>query len=255
LAAALEADTTLLAAGRKAHQVYNALNKAEEIVSAFGIVPKTLVTVGPPVKEFIQQVQREGYDLIVIGYRKRSAMEKALKGCVAAQVAHQATTSVLIVRKGRQDIRRLLLGIGGEGFTTEISEWGARIAAALGAQATLIHVDSAPPLMYGGLEEVHQTLSEFLETDTPAVRALRQAAAVMENAGVEAEILLSYGITDRELLRTAQEGDYDLLILGSAWARPAIDRVVHENITRRILLHTQRPVLVVYPTNQGGSHA
>jgi nucleotide-binding universal stress UspA family protein len=108
--------------------------------------------------------------------------------------------------------------------------------------------------MYGGLEEVHQTLAEFLETDTPAARALRQAAAVMEKTGVQAEIQLSYGVTDRELLRTAQEGDYDLLILGSAWARPAIDRVVLENITRNVLLQTQRPVLVVYPANQKGIH-
>ena len=247
LASALEAETTLLAAGKKAQQVYSALNKAEEIVRAFGITPKTLVSLGPSVKQFTEQVQREGYDLVVIGYRKRNALEKALKGCVAAQVVHQATTSVLVVRQGRQDIRRLLLGIGGNGFTTEITDWGARIAVALGAQVTLIHVESAPPLMYSGLEEVHQTLTEFLETDTPAARSIRQAAAALQETGVQAEIKLAYGVTDRELLRTAQEGDYDLLILGSAWARPPLDRVVLENITRNILLKTQRPVLVVYP--------
>lgn len=250
LASALGAETTLLAAGKKAQQVYNALNKAEEIVRAFGITPKTLVAIGPSVKQFIEQVQREGYDLVVIGYRRRSAMEKALKGCVAAQVVHQATTSVLVVRQGRQDIRRLLLGIGGNGFTTEITDWGARIAVALGAQVTLIHVESAPPLMYSGLEEVHQTLAEFLETDTPAARAIRQAAAALQETRVQAEIKLAYGVTDRELLRTAQEGDYDLLILGSAWARPPLDRVVLENITRNILLKTRRPVLVVYPARQ-----
>ena len=250
LASALGAETTLLAAGKKAQQVYNALNKAEEIVRAFGITPKTLVAIGPSVMQFIEQVQREGYDLVVIGYRRRSAMEKALKGCVAAQVVHQATTSVLVVRQGRQDIRRLLLGIGGNGFTTEITDWGARIAVALGAQVTLIHVESAPPLMYSGLEEVHQTLAEFLETDTPAARAIRQAAAALQETRVQAEIKLAYGVTDRELLRTAQEGDYDLLILGSAWARPPLDRVVLENITRNILLKTRRPVLVVYPARQ-----
>jgi nucleotide-binding universal stress UspA family protein len=254
LAAALEAETTLFAAGNRAAQVHRALNKAKDIVSAFGVVPRTLVGIGPPVKEFIQQVQREGYDLIVIGYRKRSAMEKALRGCVAAQVVHQATTSVLIVREGRPDIRKLLLGIGGDGFTTEITEWGAAIAAAVGAQATLIHVESAPPLMYSGLDQVHQTLSEFLETDTASARALRQAAAIMEKAGVQAEIKMAYGVTDRELLRTAQEGDYDLVVVGSAWARPPIERIVLENITQNILLQTQRPVLVVYPAKQDVSN-
>jgi nucleotide-binding universal stress UspA family protein len=250
LAAALEAETTLLAAGKKAQQVYDALNTAEEIVRAFGIKPKTLVTIGPSVRQFIEQVRREGYDLVVIGYRKRSAMEKALRGCVAAQVVHQATTSVLVVRQGRQDIRRILLGIGGNGFTSEITDWGSRIAAALGAHVTLLHVESAPPLMYGGLEEVQETLAEFLESDTPASRSIRLAADALKKTGVSAEIKLAHGVTDRELLRTAQEGDYDLLILGSAWARPPIERVVLENITKNILLKTQRPVLVVYPVKQ-----
>jgi nucleotide-binding universal stress UspA family protein len=175
LAAALEAETTLLAAGKKAQQVYDALNQAEEIVHSFGIRPRSLVAIGPSVKQFIKQVQREGYDLVVIGYRKRSALEKALKGCVAAQVVHQATTSVLVVRRGRQDICRILLGIGGNGFTTEITDWGARIAAAVGAHVTLMHVESAPPLIYSGLEEVHETLAEFLESDTPAASSIRRS--------------------------------------------------------------------------------
>jgi nucleotide-binding universal stress UspA family protein len=253
LAAALDAETTLFAAGRKAHQVYRALGEGEEMLKTFGISPTSLVGIGPPVKLFVQQVQRKGYDLVVIGYRKRSAMEKALSGCVAAQVAHQAMTSVLIVRDGRPDIRRLLLGIGGNGFTTEIAEWGAQIASAVGATATLIHVELSPPLMYGGLEEVHQTLTEILETDTPAARALRQAAATMDRAGVQADIKLAYGAADRELLRTAQDGDYDLLIIGSAWARPSINRLVLKNITRNILLKTRRPVLVVYPLPRAGT--
>jgi nucleotide-binding universal stress UspA family protein len=250
LAAALNAETTLLAAGRKAHQVYRALSAGEQILSAFGLSPRSLVGIGRPVHQFIRQIQREGYDLVVIGYRKRSKLEKALLGCVAARVVHQATTSVLVVRKGRPDIRRLLLGIGGSGFTAEMTEWGAQIAAAVGARVTLIHVEPAPPLMYSGLPEVHQTLSELLETDTPAARAIRQAAARIEKTGVPADIRLAYGVTDRELLRTAQEGDYDLLIVGSAWAKPPIDRLGLSNVTRNILLQTQRPVLVVYPDTQ-----
>lgn len=247
IAAALKAETTLFAAGRQGNRVYETLNQAMETLHDFGIRPNTLVGIGTPFDQFITQVRRRGYDLVVIGYRKRGPLEKALIGCVAAQVAHQATTSVLVVRQGRPDIRKLLLGIGGEGFTTEIAEWGARIAAAVGAQVTLLHVGLAPPLMFGGLAEVQETLTELLATNTPAARALRQAAAIMESNGIPAEIKIAYGVTERELLRTAQEGDYDMLILGSAWALPSIKRLMLKNITRDILLKTQRPVLVVYP--------
>ncbi len=254
IAAALKAETTLFAAGKRGHKVYRVLGRAAEILHQFGISPSTLVGIGSPFDQFISQVQRTGYDLVVIGYRKRGVLEKALIGCVAAQVAHEATTSVLVVRQGRPDIRKLLLGIGGDGFTTEIAEWGARIAAAVGAQVTLLHVGLAPPLMYGGLAEVQETLTELLETSTPAARALRQAAATMESAGIPAEIKIAYGVTERELLRTAQEGDYDMLILGSAWAQPSIKRLMLKNITRDVLLKTQRPVLVVYPFAQDLHH-
>jgi nucleotide-binding universal stress UspA family protein len=249
LAAAFEAyeTTTLLAAGKNKDRTNQALEESKDILIEFGIHAHTLFKVGPAVQEFIKEIQSTCYDLVVIGYRKRSALEKAFNGCVATRVAHQASSSVLIVREGRPDICKILIGIGGNGFTTQISQWGANIAAAVGAQVTLIHVESAPPLMYAGLAEVHQTLEELLETDTLAANALRTAAGILDAAGVKATIKLAHGVADRELLRTAQEGDYDLIILGSSWARPPIDRVVLSNISRDVLHNTRRPVLVVHP--------
>jgi nucleotide-binding universal stress UspA family protein len=249
LAAAFESheNTTLLAAGKNRDRAYQALEESKNILLEFGIQAQTMVKVGPAVQEFIKEIQSTCYDLVVIGYRKRSALEKAFNGCVATRVVHQASSSVLIVREGRPDIRKILIGIGGNGFTKQISEWGAKIAAAVSAHVTLIHVETAPPLMYAGLAEVHQTLEELLETDTLAANAIRSAAAILDAAGVEATIKLAHGVADRELLRTAQEGDYDLIILGSSWARPTIDRVVLSNISRDVLHNTRRPVLVVHP--------
>lgn len=249
LAGAFEAfeSTTLLAAGKSKDRTYQALEESQKILDEFGIKPQTLIKLGPAVNEFIKEIQCSDYDLIVIGYRKRNALEKAINGCVATKVAHQVSASVLIVREGRADICKILIGIGGNGFTEQVSEWGANIAAALGAQVTLIHVETAPPLMYAGLAEVHQTLEELLATDTAAAKAIRKAASILDEAGIEARIKLAHGVADRELLRTAHEGDYDLIILGSSWARPPIDRVVLPNVTRNVLHNTRRPVLVVHP--------
>ncbi len=247
LAAALGAETTLLIAGKKEAHAKQALGAAERTLATFGIYPATMIRIGPAVDTCLQHVQEGDYDLVVIGYHRRKALEKMLKGCLAVRVAQQAGTSVLIVRRGRQDITRLLVGIGGEGFTADVAEWAANIAAAVGAHVTLLHVESAPPLMYAGLAEVQQTLAELLETDTATARALRQAAGILEQAGVQAEIKLAFGVTDREVLRTAQEGDHDLVILGSGWARSPLEQLMLQNITHSILLHTRRPVLVVHP--------
>ena len=247
LAAAMRSDTTLLAAGKNPQTVQQALKESRTLLQTFGLRPQTTTRIGPATRQFVNQMQEQHYDLVVIGYRRRSKLEKALQGCVAAQVALQAPTSVLIVREGRPDIRNLLIGIGGNGFTSELIDWGVKIARAMGAQVTMMHVEAAPPLMYAGLEEVHQTLAEFLETNTPTAQSLRQAAEVMNKAGIQAEVKVAYGVAERELLRSAQEGDYDLLIVGSAWARPPLDRLVLGNVTNQILLRTSRPVLVVHP--------
>jgi nucleotide-binding universal stress UspA family protein len=250
LAAALDAKTTLFSAGIKAQRVHEALAQGVAVLAPFEVEPATLVSIGRPADEFVTEAKRAAYDLVVVGYRRRRAFEKAVIGSVATRIAQQARTSVLIVRRGRPDIRRILVGVGGHGFTADLAKWAAIIGAAVGGQVTLLHVEWTPPLMYAGFEEVHQTLTEFLETGTPAAAALRRAARTLGLAGVQAEIKLAHGVTDREVLRTAQNGDYDLLIVGSSWARPSLSRVVLPNVTREVLLHTSRPVLVVYPTDE-----
>jgi nucleotide-binding universal stress UspA family protein len=250
LAAALNAHATLLSAGLKADRVYQALDEAVQVLAPFQVNPATLVSVGRAADQFVAQARRAAYDLMVVGYRRRRAVEKAVIGSLATRVAQQARTSVLIVRRGRPDIRRILVGVGGNGFTGDLANWAAIIGAAVGAQVTLLHVEWAPPLMYAGFEEVHQTLPEFLETGTPVSEALRHAAARLRLAGVQAEIKLAHGVTDREVLRTAQEGDFDLLIVGSSWAGPSLSRVALPNVAREVLLHTARPVLVVYPSDE-----
>ena len=145
LAAALQADVTLVAAGKKEDQTSAALDAAQNALQAFGVVPEAHVRIGQPVEEFIREIRANCYDLAVIGYRRRSALEKAWSGCVAARVAHQSPASVLIVREGRSDISKILVGIGGNGFTRQMTEWAARLGSALGATVTLLHVDTAPP--------------------------------------------------------------------------------------------------------------
>jgi nucleotide-binding universal stress UspA family protein len=254
LAAALNARATLLSAGLRADRVYEAMDEAVRVLAPFQIDPATLVSMGRAADEFVAQAKRAAYDVVVVGYRRRRAVEKAVIGSVATRVAQQARTSVLIVRRGRPDIRRILVGVGGNGFTDDLVKWAAVIGAAVGAQVTLLHVESAPPLMYAGFEEVHQTLPEFLESGTPVAEALRRAAARLRLAGIQAEIKLAHGVTDREVLRTAQEGDFDLLIVGSSWAGPSLSRVALPNVTREVLLNTARPVLVVYPSDEQEAH-
>jgi nucleotide-binding universal stress UspA family protein len=248
IAEKLGADVTLLCSveNRRAslekamEQVNREMQKA---VADFELIGRR----GQLVEQMLTQILHKDYDLVIVGYHTRSFLEKAIWGSLAARIAHELPLSVLIVRGSRDWINHVLVGISGRGFTNECVDWGGRIAVAFGGRVTLLHASATPPLMYGGLEEVVETLSELLETDTAEAQALKRAVAQLGALGVETDVELTHGLAERELLRVAQTRDVDMLVIGSSWAAVPVHRFFVRNVTERILLNTERPVLVVRP--------
>jgi nucleotide-binding universal stress UspA family protein len=248
VAARLEAEVTLLCVVEsKRRDPIRSLERATRVMEKSGATFTPFGRRGRLLEEMLGEMLHIEYDLVIVGYYARSFLQKMLLGSLAARIANELPVSVLIVRGQRDWINHVLIGISGGGFTEECSKWGGRIAAAFEARATLLHVSAAPPLMYTGLEEVVETLTEFLQTDTPDADAIRQAVAFLTEMGVQANVELTRGLPERELLRVAHQRDVDLLVIGSAWAAQPVRRIFLRNITEKVLLNTQRPVLVVRP--------
>jgi nucleotide-binding universal stress UspA family protein len=248
IAAQLNAAVTLLcvAEGKRfslAKSLERATRGLQESGAAFEVIDRR----GRMTEQMLAQMLQTDYELVIVGYHSRSFLEKAVWGSLAARIAHELPVSALIVRGRRDWINHVLIGISGGGFTDECTEWGARIGSAFGAHVTLLHTIATPPLMYAGLEDLVETLAEFLETDTLEAQAVRRAVARLTEQGVAAEVELAHGLPERELLRVAQEQDVDLLVVGSSWAAQPMYRFLARNITEQVLLNTRRPVLVVRP--------
>jgi nucleotide-binding universal stress UspA family protein len=236
ISARLEAKVTLLCAvENKRRDPQRSLERAIQVMQKTGAAFTPVGRRGRLVEEMLAQMLQVEYDLVIVGYYARGFWEKILWGSLAARITHELPVSVLIVRDRRDTINRVLIGISGGGFTEECTDWGGRI------------VRPAPPLMYTGLEEVTETLAEFLQADTFHAQALREAVARLTGMRVEAEVELTHGLAERELLRVAQDQDVDLLVIGSAWAVQPMQRLLLRNITEKVLLNTRRPVLVVRP--------
>jgi nucleotide-binding universal stress UspA family protein len=76
------------------------LEEAGKSLAASGI-PSTLVTrSGDPAAAILDEAQKEGVDLIVMGTRGMSAPERWLIGSVSTKVLHHARCSVLVARRG-----------------------------------------------------------------------------------------------------------------------------------------------------------
>jgi nucleotide-binding universal stress UspA family protein len=248
ITAQLKSETALLCVVEsERHDVNTSLERAGDVMQDYGAEFRSIGRRGRLVEELLTQMLEVEYDLVIVGYYARSFLEKAIWGSLAARIAHELPVSVLIVRDHRDWIDHVLIGISGGGFTSECAEWGGRIAAAFGARVTLLHASQIPPLMYAGLEEVVETLTEFLQTDTPEAQAVRHAVAALTELGVDADVELAHGLPERELLRLAQNLDSDLLVIGSSWAAQTVHRLFMRNIAEQVLIRTRRPVLVVRP--------
>lgn len=200
---------------------------------------------GHPAEQILREIEQDGYDFIVMGARGRSRLTRFLLGSVSFRVLEHADIPVLIVRQTRPQIKKILCATGARPQSKPTMRYGAKLADALDAEETLLHVTNPVPHMYTGLDEMDEPLSAFMRSDTQEGRSLREGVRMMEDRDIEGDIELRYGLVEEEIIRQAIEGDYDLIVIGSSVQAGPVGRLLVGNITRRVLDGTKRPVLVV----------
>jgi len=181
-----------------------------------GLAVKTRVRQGDPAEGILMEVREGRYDLVVVGAGREGGLAQRLLGSVALQVVRRAPASVLVARAPGPDLDRFLICTGGLDVAEPVIETGAGLAGATQAHATLLHVIAPIPSMYTGLNEIEETLSELLRTNTPIARHLRNGAEILARRQVTAELRLRYGVAADEILSEAGEGDYDLVVIGAS---------------------------------------
>jgi nucleotide-binding universal stress UspA family protein len=210
-----------------------------------GLPLETRIRRGDPIAMILVEVKKGKYDLVVIGARRETGLTQQLLGSVAQKITRRVPTSVLIAREIGPHLNRILICTGGIAVADPVIETGARLAGAARAQVTLLHVASPVPSMYTGLQDICETLTELLQTDTPIARHLRHGAEILAQHQVTAELKLCYGVADDEILRQAHQGNYDLVVIGASGTAGRLKEWLLGNVTRQIVEHAPCSVLVV----------
>lgn len=73
-----------------------AFAQAEEVLDAAGVGHVDVTLAGPPARRIIEEARNRAVDLIVVGHRGLSGVERFFMGSVSSQVAHRAPCAVLI---------------------------------------------------------------------------------------------------------------------------------------------------------------
>lgn len=183
---------------------------------------------------------RHGGDLAIVG-RLQPALKRLIYGPRSKQIAQRLSLAVLRVQGRVGPIHRILLASGGDPGTIENARQVGRLAAALGASVTILHVLSQQPLVFTGLGGAQPEVAELVR-QVPEAEVLQEASELIGGLGVATALVGRSGPVVDAVVEEAR--DHDLLAIGAHRAGRGLDRILLEDLAGDILDLSPIPVLV-----------
>jgi nucleotide-binding universal stress UspA family protein len=247
LAAPLNAHTTLLgiAEGSEDEQpLRDALQAQAQSLRQGGVSPDVIVESGDPVWQIVQQTSKSKYDLVVIGARWTGAVGDYWRSKKTYEVIKAIQPPVLVAIGERKQLKRFVVCTGGKEFIEQAVQFTGRLAAAVGASATLLHVMAEPPAMYADLVRMEENVDQLLQSKSELGTNLRRQKRELDRLGVSAEVHLRHGIVIDQVIEEVRDGNYDLIVTGTSQERGLLRHYIMGDLTRSILNRANVPVLV-----------
>jgi hypothetical protein len=200
---------------------------------------------GRMAEEVVHQAKAALYDLVIIGSRGRRGIVKLLLGSVALHVTEHAPASVLVLKGRVRDLRRFLVCSSAGPVSERTVRFAGRLARALEASVTLLHVMSQLPLAEDAIsDDLEASAEELIKRGSREGVHLGQMLNLLAAKGVVTRAVIRHGLVRDEIIAEGQEGRYDLLVTG-AHVTPGLNARLVDNLSADILLAANRPVLVV----------
>ena len=196
-------------------------------------------------EEVVRQAQVTPYDLLIIGSRGRRGVVRLLRGSVALHIARRTPASILVVKGRTRDLKRFLVCSSAGPVSEHTIRFAGRLAQALEASVTLLHVMSQLPLAEDAvLEDLEASAEELIQRGSREGVHLSQMLDLLATEGVAARAVARNGLVRNEIIAEARDGQYDLLVTGGH-VTPGLNARLVGDLSADILLAAKRPVLVV----------
>ena len=247
LAGPLKAEITLLGIAEKSideRPLQEALEKQAQSLRTQNARPNMVVRAGDPVREILDQTSKTSYDLVLVGARWTGATGHYWRSEKTYEVIKAIQPPVLVAIGECKHLKRFLVCTGGKEFIEQAVEFTGKLAAAMHASVTLLHVMAAPPAMYADLVRLEENVDQLLESKSELGTNLRRQKRELERLAVPAEVRLRHGIVIDQVFEEVRAGDYDLIVTGTSQARGLLRHYIMGDLTRSILNRANVPVLV-----------
>jgi len=247
LAGPSHAEATLLGIAEKPSDerpLRNALEAQAQSLGVDGVTPEIVVRAGEPVRQILNQTSTTTYDLVVIGARHTGRTGLYWRSEKTYEVIKAIPPPVLVALGECNRLKRFLVCTGGKEFIEEAVQLTGKVAAAVGASVTLLHVMAEPPAIYADLVRLEEDVDRLLESGSELGLNLRRQKEELERLGVPAEVRVRHGIVIDQVFAEVRQGDYDLIVTGSSQARGMLRHYIMGDLTRSILNRANCSVLV-----------
>jgi nucleotide-binding universal stress UspA family protein len=252
VARATSAETTLLGIAEKSGDeipLREAVSAEAEYMRGQGVVPTLVLQSGEPVRQILEQTSKENYDLVIIGSRRTTTSGPYWRTEKTYEVIKLIPSPVLVAIGDRSQLARLLVCTGGKEYIDDAVKLTGKLAAALGASITLLHVMAEPPALYADLVALEEDVDLLLESGSELGRNLTNERKQLEALGVPVTVRVRHGNLVDQVFAEASQGNHDMIVTGSSRARGAFTHYIMGDVTRQILNRADFPVLVARSTN------
>jgi nucleotide-binding universal stress UspA family protein len=195
--------------------------------------------------EVIAHMAHTGHFLTVVGPLGKPAWQRMIQGRSFRWLLAKIETPIIYVPSNSLPLRKMLICMGGLGYTLSLEHLSLVLARAAGASVTVLHVIEPISLDYPTAREIHHHPDNILETDTPQAVNLRLMLDDIRSLGLQAELKVRQGSIVHEILEEVKSGDYDLVGLGSPYSTKSLRHLYMPNVTAEVAEAINQPVLAV----------
>jgi hypothetical protein len=199
---------------------------------------RTIHTVGDPVDEIVRVAEEEHAGLLLMGYPKRSKIERVILGRTTAKVIGCSPCDVLLIPEHTEvNFSRILVGIDGSPYSMEAGQRALELALAFGGEVhalTVLDIPFERSILYGVLQEAERKSFPPLKT----------LAGQGERLNVRVVTEIREGSPYATIVKYSEENKIELIVLGT-YGRTALGNILMGSVVERVATISPLPTLVV----------
>jgi nucleotide-binding universal stress UspA family protein len=216
-----------------------ALALADAMAQETGAEVKTICARGDIHQTIVDLAVQEKCDLIVMGLKGMSALERVLIGSVTRKVIGFSATDVLVIpREGVVTRGKILLPTDGSSYSQGAAERALEMASANGSELLALSVVEMPLEVISAAPEYQAGLRARAQTCLDGVLTRAQAL------GIKAGGRVLEGEAHRVISQVAADWQADLIVMGSHGCT-GLCRLLMGSVAERVVGQVPCPVLVV----------